>query len=112
MYFVFLVCFAYEEMLADKTPPHLVLDTTMAASASDTVKYFAATLALPTISASFGQEMDIRPWRNINDDQQNYLVQIMPPAELIPELIGEIVLNKNISNAAILFDSSFGDYAF
>lgn len=95
-------------MLDARTPPHLVLDTTMTGMASETVKSFAAALALPTISSSFGQDGDLRQWRNIDDEQKEYLIQIMPPADLIPEVIRTIVLYQNISNAAILFDNSFG----
>lgn len=80
----------------------------MTGLASETVKSFTAALGLPTISTSFGQAGDLRQWRNINDEQQKYLVQIMPPADLIPEVIRQIVINQNISNAAILFDNTFG----
>lgn len=80
----------------------------MTGLASETVKSFTSALGLPTVSASFGQVGDLRQWRDISDEQQKYLVQIMPPADLIPEVIRMIVLNQNISNAAILFDNSFG----
>lgn len=106
---MFSVCNAYVAMLEAKNPPHLVLDTTMTGMASETVKSFTAALALPTISASFGQSGDLRQWRNINEDEQEYLIQIMPPADVIPEFIRTIVLYQNISNAAILFDPSFGN---
>lgn len=102
------VCKTYDDMLKSKTNPHVVLDTTMTGMASETVKSFTAALALPTISASFGQEGDLRQWRHINEQQEKYLIQIMPPADMIPEIIRMIVINQNISNAAILFDDSFG----
>lgn len=95
-------------MLEAQTPPHVVLDTTMTGLASETVKSFTAALGLPTISASVGQAGDLRQWRNLNDNELEYLVQIMPPADIIPEIIRTIVINQNISNAAILFDESFG----
>ncbi|KAJ8927532.1 hypothetical protein NQ314_019989 [Rhamnusium bicolor] len=88
--------------------PHLVLDTTMTGIGSETVKSFTAALALPTISASFGQEGDLRQWRNIDENERQYLIQICPPADIIPEIVRSIVLNQNITNAAILFDNSFG----
>lgn len=103
-----LVCGAYNEMLSNSMFPHLVLDTTMTGLASETVKSFTAALGLPTISASFGQEGDLRQWRNIDDNQKEYLVQILPPADIIPEIVRTIVLNQNITNAAILFDDYFG----
>lgn len=97
-------------MVDGQAPPHVVLDATMTGLASETVKSFTSALALPTISASFGQEGDLRQWRNIKDEEQKYLIQIMPPADLIPEIVRSIVLQQNISNAAILFDNSFGKF--
>lgn len=96
-------------MLDAKAPPHFILDMTMTGMASETVKSFSAALAVPTISGSFGQPGDLRQWRNINENQQEYLMQIMPPADIIPEVIRTLVLYQNISNAAILFDTSFGN---
>lgn len=107
-YGIFSVCKVYNGMLEKNEPPHLVLDTTMTDLASETVKSFTQALALPTISASFGQEGDLRQWRNIDDDEKKYLVQVCPPADLIPEIIRKIVLQQNITNAAILFDNTFG----
>lgn len=99
-------------MLDAQMYPHLVLDTTMTGLGSETVKSFSAALALPTVSASFGQEGDLRQWRSIDDDEKEYLIQICPPADIIPEIVRTIVLNQNITNAAILFDNSFGKYRF
>ncbi|XP_031337563.1 ionotropic receptor 25a-like [Photinus pyralis] len=101
------LCKTYGQMLANKTEPHLLLDTTRSGMGSEMVKSFAAALELPTISASFGQEGDIRSWRRHSAAQHNYFVQVMPPGDLIPELIRTIVLQQNISNAAILFDNTF-----
>lgn len=105
---IFAVCSSYNEMLSNSLFPHLVLDTTMTGLASETVKSFTAALGLPTISASFGQEGDLRQWRNIDDNEKEYLIQIMPPADIIAEIVRTIVLNQNITNAAILFDDYFG----
>lgn len=99
-------------MLDAQMYPHLVLDTTMTGLGSETVKSFSAALALPTVSASFGQEGDLRQWRSIDDNEKEYLIQICPPADIIPEIVRTIVLNQNITNAAILFDNSFGKYRF
>lgn len=96
-------------MLETQAYPHIVLDTTMTGLGSETVKSFTGALGLPTISASFGQEGDLRQWRNIDDVEKQYLIQISPPADIIPEIVRTIVLNQNISNAAILFDNTFGE---
>lgn len=95
-------------MLDAKTPPHLILDTTMMGSASAVVKSFTAALALPTISASFERSSNSQKWQNLDINQQEFLIQIMPPADIIPEIIRTIILHQNISNAVILFDYSFG----
>ncbi|XP_074039015.1 ionotropic receptor 25a isoform X1 [Leptinotarsa decemlineata] len=101
------LCSTYNAMLETQTYPHLVLDTTMTGLGSETVKSFTQALALPTISASFGQEGDLRQWRNIDENEKDYLIQICPPADIIPEIVRTLVLNQNITNAAILFDNSF-----
>lgn len=67
-----------------------------------------AALGLPTVSASFGQEGDLRQWRDINDQKKNYLIQVMPPGDIIPEVVRSIVEYMNITNAAILYDETFG----
>nr|QBB73016.1 ionotropic receptor [Protaetia brevitarsis] len=101
------LCKNYGSMLEDRSPPHIVLDNTMTGLISETVKSFTKALQLPTISGSFGQEGDLRQWRDIDDSQQDYLIQIMPPADVVPEIVRTIVINQNISNAAILFDNSY-----
>ncbi|XP_056631910.1 ionotropic receptor 25a [Diorhabda sublineata] len=105
--FLDALCSTYNSMLESKSYPYLVLDTTMAGLGSETVKSFTAALALPTVSASFGQEGDLRQWRDIEEHEKNYLIQISPPADIIPEIVRTIVLYQNITNAAILFDKSF-----
>ena len=36
-----------------------------------------------------------------------YLIQVMPPADLVPEVIRQICLSTNVSNAMILFNDNF-----
>lgn len=108
-----------------------MFDTTITNVASETVKSLTSALGLPTVSAilviivvlcnvlciyfsllqissSFGQEGDIRQWRDINEQKRQYLLQVMPPADIIPEVIRSIIVYMNITNAAILYDESFG----
>ncbi|KAJ1526273.1 hypothetical protein ONE63_009427 [Megalurothrips usitatus] len=101
------LCDKYDTALKTEKPPDLVLDFTQTGVSSETVKSFTHALALPTVSASYGQEDDLRQWRFLSDEQLKYLVQISPPADMIPEVIRSIVLAWNISNAGILFDDSF-----
>lgn len=53
-------CAKLDESLAAGTAPHIVLDATSTGMISETVKSFTRALALPTFSASYGQEGDIR----------------------------------------------------
>ncbi|KAK9293469.1 hypothetical protein QLX08_011592 [Tetragonisca angustula] len=87
--------------------PDLVIDTTTAGLAAKISNSFTAALGIPTLSAQYGQEGDLLYWRNLNMDQQGYLIQVMPPADLIPQAIRELCVQLNISNAAILYDQNF-----
>jgi len=55
-----VVCVNYNASIRNNKPPHLVIDTTINGVASEAVKSFTAALALPTVSASYGQTGDIR----------------------------------------------------
>lgn len=94
------------------TPPHMIFDTTNTGVASETVKSVASALGIPTVSASFGQEGDLRQWRELSPNQKKYLLQVMPPTDIIPEIIRGIVFYMNITNAAILYDETFGEFFF
>ncbi|XP_043471341.1 ionotropic receptor 25a [Leptopilina heterotoma] len=96
--------------------PDLVLDITKSGMATETVNAITAALGLPTVSGEFGQKGDLRRWRELTDDQKGYLIQVMPPADLVPEIIRQLCLrtinnraldNKSIDNAMILFNSDF-----
>nr|AXY87920.1 ionotropic receptor 25a.3 [Subpsaltria yangi] len=101
------LCERYNSSLRQNKPPHLILDTTLSGVISEAAKTFTAALALPTVSASYGQDGDIRQWRNLDGEQEKYLIQISPPGDLIPEVIRSIIIAQNITNAGILFDDSF-----
>jgi ionotropic glutamate receptor len=71
------------------------------------VKSLSAALAIPTVSASFGQDGDLRQWRDLPDKKKQFLLQVMPPADMLTEVVRSIVIYMNITNAAILYDESF-----
>lgn len=108
MYFCAQVCSVYSEAVKDNQPPHLVLDTTKKMVISELVKAFTSALGLPTISTSFGQNGDSQKWRDLNEQKQKYLLQVLPPLDTIPDIVRTIVIHMNISNAAVLFDEAFG----
>lgn len=66
------------------------------------------TAILVAVSGSYGQQGDLRQWRNLQQNEEEYLVQISPPGDLLPEMIRTLVSNQNITNAAIIFDDTFG----
>ena len=76
---MYIVCARYQDAIKNNQAPHIVFDTTISGPASETVKSFTSALALPTVSASFGQEGDLRQWRDISVQKRNYLLQVMPP---------------------------------
>lgn len=76
---------------------------------SEIAKSFTSVLALPTVSGSFGQDGDIQQWRNIDEEKSRYLLQVMPPSDIIPEVIPSIIIHMNMTNAGILFDKTFGE---
>ncbi|XP_076279785.1 ionotropic receptor 25a [Lasioglossum baleicum] len=91
----------------DLRVPDMVLDTTTAGLLSKITGSFTAALGIPTLSAQYGQEGDLIYWRNLNEDQAGYLVQVMPPTDLIPEAVKLLAHQLNITNAAILYDQNF-----
>ena len=49
-----------------------------------------------------------REWANLDDQQKKYLIQVRPPGDVMPDAIRDMIMQLNITNAAILFDESFG----
>lgn len=58
------------------TVPDLILDFTMANLGAEASSSFTAAMGVPTLSAQFGQEGDIRYWRDLSLEQKNYLIQV------------------------------------
>lgn len=101
------ICAKYADSITAGQPPHVILDTTKTGVSSETVKSVSSALGIPTVSASFGQEGDLRQWRDINDKKKGYLLQVMPPSDILTEIVRSIVTYMNITNAAILYDETF-----
>ena len=55
-----LVCGELDSLLDLGTPPDLVLDLTKNGISSEAIKLLSLSLGLPTVSAAFGEEGDIR----------------------------------------------------
>nr|ALG36131.1 ionotropic receptor 1 [Sclerodermus sp. MQW-2015] len=85
----------------------LVLDVTTTGPSAEIANSFTLALGLPTLSGQYGQAGDLRYWRHLESDKRDYLIQVMPPADLVPEMIRQLAMQLKISNAAILFDEFF-----
>ncbi|KAK0083400.1 hypothetical protein PV325_008825 [Microctonus aethiopoides] len=103
------ICLDWDRKVRGGGPnvPDFVLDTTRSGFGAETVSSFTAAIGIPTLSAQFGQEGDLRYWQNLKNNQSDYLIQIMPPADLVPEAVRQLAIQMNITNAAIIFDENF-----
>lgn len=101
------ICTTYAANLQENKKPHVIFDTTKTGVSSETVKSLSAALGIPAVSASFGQDGDLRQWRELSEKKKAYLLQVNPPADLLTEVVRSIVIYMNITNAAILYDESF-----
>ncbi|KAK4301458.1 hypothetical protein Pmani_026414 [Petrolisthes manimaculis] len=100
-------CDRVDAMLDSNEAPHIVLDATTTGMMSETIKSFTRALALPTLSATYGQEGDIREWRDLSEMEEKYLIQLMPPGDVIVQSIRDIVATQNMTNAGIIYDHTF-----
>lgn len=103
------VCAVWDPIVRKGGPgvPDLVIDTTRGYFATKTVDIFTSFLGIPKISGRYGQQSDVKHWGNLTADQKNYLIQIMPPVNLIPKAFRQLECEINASNAAIIIDSNY-----
>lgn len=101
------LCTKLEVMIDAGSPPDIIIDSTRSGVMSDVVKTMTWTLGLPTLSTSYGETDEIREWRDLSPQQQNYLIQIRPPGDVITGVVRELIERQNITNAAILYDDTF-----
>lgn len=108
---IFAVCkevdAAYAKGNAGKHPD-IVIDFTRHGIPSEAVKMITKVMTLPTISGTFGQEGDIRTWRDLSANQKNYLIQIAPPPDLVPQAVRSLVSQQDMTSAVLLFDDEYG----
>ncbi|KAH0555582.1 hypothetical protein KQX54_020271 [Cotesia glomerata] len=103
------VCGVWDSAVKNGTSgvPDLVLDTTRSYFGAKTVNVFASFLGIPKISARYGQRSDVKHWQDLTVNQTNYLVQIMPPVNLISKAFRQLDCEKNVSNVAIIVDDTY-----
>lgn len=88
--------------------PDIIVDFTRHGIPSEAVKLITKVMTLPTISGTFGQEGDIRSWRDLSENAKNYLIQIAPPADMVPQSVRSIVSQQDMTSAVFLFDDEYG----
>ena len=49
-----------------------------------------------------------REWFELKPDQTQYLVQVRPPGDTMTDVLRQLVEDHNITNAAVIFDDSYG----
>ena len=47
-------------------------------------------------------------WRDLSVEQEKYLIQVRPPGDVMTGAIRTLVINQNISSAAVIYDDTFG----
>ena len=122
-------------MIGAGSPPDLLLDLTHSGEESETVKSLTWDLGLPTLTTSMGGLGDIKEWERLSEQQSRYLVQVTMmmmmimmmmmsrylvqvrgPHDLYPHIMWDLAHSTHLSNAAILYDETFGifikKYAF
>ena len=77
-------------MIDAGSPPDLVLDLSRGGDASEMIKTIVRGLGLPTVSSTMGGTKEIEKWSELSPSQENYLVQVRPPADLLPFLIRQM----------------------
>lgn len=92
----------------DSEKPDIIVDFTRHGIPSEAVKIIVKVMNLPTISGTFGQEGDIRSWRDLSENMRNYLIQIAPPADMVPQAVRSIVSQQDMTSAVLLFDEEYG----
>ena len=49
-----------------------------------------------------------RPWKDLTAEMEKYLIRMRSPADLFPFLVRDLSEKLNITDAAILYDKTFG----
>lgn len=97
-------CSTYGEMVSAGKSPHVIFDATKFGNASAAIKALLAPLGIPTVSASYG---NLKPWEKLPEKAKQYLLQVLPPADILTEIISSIAIYMNMSSAAVLYGDSF-----
>ena len=100
------LCGTLDGMIDAGNPPDLIVDSVATGFYPDVIRTTSYTLGLPTLSLNY-HNSDTK-WSQLSTKMEQYLVHIRPPGDVITGIIRQIVSRQNITNAAILFDDTFG----
>ena len=100
------LCGKLDGMIDSENPPDLIVDSAKSGFFPDVVRTTSYTLGLPTLSLNYHNRDT--SWQGLDSTMENYLVHIRPPGDVSPGIIRELISQQNITNAAILYDQSFG----
>jgi len=73
-----------------------------------TEEYYRRNLTKFKNGQKFLTKFCFSDWRDLSVEQEKYLVQIRPPGDVITGAIRTLVMNQNISSAAVIYDETFG----
>ena len=101
------------QVLTTNSHPDLVIDGTLLPSAvgsrlSSLIKRYTQRSAVPTISTSYNLGDTHDEWSNLSQLEQEYLIHIHQPGDVIPYIVKNLISHHNITSAALLYDDSFG----
>ena len=74
-------------MIDAGTPPDLILDLSRGGDSSEIIKSVAFNLGLPTVSSTMGDKNEILEWRSALAEQEEYLVQVRSPLDILPFIL-------------------------
>ena len=69
-------------------------------------------LGLPSLATALGGPGDLRAWRELQQEQAEYLVQVRQPGDLLPFVVRDLATAANLTNAAVLYDHTFSKNCF
>ena len=89
-------------MIDSGSPPDVVLDLSNGGDSSEVAKFLSLNLGLPTVTSTMGLAEEIKEWSTLTAEQEKYLVQVKPPADIFPDIINGrertvVALPKDIS---------------
>ena len=84
-----------------------MLDLTRGGDASQIMKIVTANLGLPSIASGQGEVGDLWGWRSLSPGQEEYLVQVRSPSDLLPYVMKDLALATEMKHVAVLYDDTF-----